>query len=386
MKKKKRKKHKNKNFTPVFLILILIAAIGGVTFAACGGGDDKMESEDSSFASTTNSGVTDDNSANTSSDNNNSDDLISNDPDSSIDINVSGEPDVSEEQSSEDVSGDEPYSPDLENARKKYSPVGWYKEENLKRYAEYGEKNGNFTKEQVVTYVNMGLDNPFYTNTYKANENDGLFILVNKYSYVDENYNPKNLVTLSSSCSAKNGVQLVKEAAEAFEKLSADAKALHYSILGMSGYRTYAYQKNLYDNYYKKDPTGADTYSARPGFSEHHTGLALDVQAGNGYFADFGQSKEYEWLLDNAHIYGFVIHYTEENRWITGYMPEEWHIRYLGVEAATYIYDNNLSVDEYLIMFGSKSPSGNANSQVVNPSLNGTPTESETPAESETSV
>ncbi len=260
--------------------------------------------------------------------------------------------------SSEDVSEETSENASEDVPQGKYSSVAWYKAENEERYKAYGDKKPELSPEKVVTYVNLGLDGPYYTNVYPAKKEDGIFILVNKYSYVERGFEPANLVELDSSCKVSGkSVKLVKEAADAFKRLSADALELEYHIIGMSGYRTYAYQENLYNNYLKNDTKeNVDTYSARPGYSEHHTGLALDVQTDSVSFNNFGQTKEYEWLLDNAHKYGFVIHYTEENQWITGYMPEEWHIRYLGVEAATYIYDNNLSVDEYLTMYGANGP------------------------------
>ncbi len=255
-----------------------------------------------------------------------------------------------EDLSADDVSADEVGS--------EYSHIAWFKNENGSRYVSYAKENPEFTEEQIVTYVNMGLDGDYYTNTYKADVDDGIFILVNKYSYVDEDYVPENLVELDDACKVSNkSVKLVKEAADAFASLSADAAKLEYCILGMSGYRSFSYQQNLYNNYLKKDSKEVvDTYSARPGYSEHHTGFALDVQTDTVSYQNFGQTKEYEWLLDNAHKYGFVIHYTEANKWITGYMAEEWHIRYLGVEAATYIYEHNLTVDEYLVMYGADGP------------------------------
>ncbi len=271
---------------------------------------------------------------------------------SSENVSLDASEDSSEESS--DVSAD------VQGGGEKYSHIAWFKAENGRRYDAYGEKHPEYTKEQVVTYVNIGLDGAYYTNTYKANKDDGIFILVNKYSYVDRSFTPDNLVELDDSCKVSGkSVKLVKEAADAFKELSAAAKALEYNIIGMSGYRTYAYQESLYNRYLQNDTKeNVDTYSARPGYSEHHTGLALDVQTDTVSFSNFGQTSEFEWLIDNAHLYGFVIHYTEDNRWITGYMPEEWHIRYLGVDAATYIYDNNLSVDEYLVMFGANGHGG----------------------------
>lgn len=363
---KRKKKNKKSSLSPSFLaVTLLVSATLAVAFVfvACGDKDDTSGDssevmnqsgiEESVEQSTAGSSEIDaSNKSETEESSSLASDTESNDKseDTSKDTSNDVSEEASEESSeavSEEVGGGE-----------KYSYIAWFKSENGKRYDAYGEKNPDFTLEQVVTYVNIGLDNPYYTNTYPASKEDGNFILVNKYSYVDKSFEPDNLVELDSSCKVSGkSVKLVKEAADAFKELSAEAKALEYDIIGMSGYRSYSYQENLYNRYLQKDTQeNVDTYSARPGYSEHHTGLALDVQTHTTDFDEFGQTYEYEWLLDNAHHYGFVIHYTYENQWITGYMPEEWHLRYLGVEAATYIYENNLSVDEYLVMFGAEPP------------------------------
>ncbi len=358
--KNRKKKSSSSVSSGVFVItlLLVIAAAVAVSFAACGGNQSSGDSSEGTKQSGTEeqSGVASENK---------SEDVSApvSDGNESSNENASKASGDSSENTSEDASKEESTDSsdqiiDTMGGGEKYSHISWFKAENGRRYDAYGEKNPSYTLEQVVTYVNIGLDGPYYTNTYKADEADGNFILVNKYSYVDRNYVPDNLVELDSSCKISGkSVKLVKEAADAFKKLSEEAAELEYYILGMSGYRSYAYQENLYNRYLQNDTKEkVDTYSARPGYSEHHTGLALDVQTNTASFSEFGQTKEYEWLLDNAHKYGFVIHYTSENQWITGYMPEEWHIRYLGVDAATYIYDNNLSVDEYLVMYGAEGP------------------------------
>lgn len=362
---KRKRKKSGSSISPSFLVitlLILVGTVVAVSFVACS--DNDKPTEESSGAMTQsnvedkdNSKGTNENSEDSADDNTSFDESYEsnskdNSEDKSDDSDKSDESHVSDESSSSSEYIDEP------GGGEEYSHISWFKAENGRRYDAYGAKNPEYTKEQVVTFVNIGLDNPYYTNARPANKADGIFILVNKYSYVDRNYTPDNLVELDSSCKISGkSVKLVKEAADAFKKLSEDAAALEYCILGMSGYRTYAYQENLYNKYLKNDTQeNVDTYSARPGYSEHHTGLALDVQTDKVSFSNFGQTKEFEWLLDNAHKYGFVIHYTTENQHITGYMPEEWHIRYVGIPAASYMYDNNLSVDEYLVMYGADGP------------------------------
>lgn len=223
-----------------------------------------------------------------------------------------------------------------------------YFEKNYARYVNYKKVNPKLTDDEVITRVNMGLDNKFYTNIRESNIDDGILILCNKYNKLPKNYVPK-LVTMESKY-AKGG-KLHPEAYEAFKKLSDDARKLGYKIIVNSGYRSYGSQTSIYNNYVNRDGREkADTYSARPGHSEHQTGLAIDV-ASSGRFSSFGSTKEYTWMKANAHKYGYILRYTKKNQWITGYMNEEWHYRYVGIDAADYIYKNNITFEEYYVRF-----------------------------------
>lgn len=113
-----------------------------------------------------------------------------------------------------------------------------------------------------------------------------------------------------------------------------------------SGFRTYEYQSNLYNNYCASyGQAEADTFSARPGYSEHESGLAFDLLDSYGQLLT--SQPEAQWLLDHAHEYGFIVRYQEGKESITGYMPEPWHIRYVG-SAASDIASSGLTLEEYL--------------------------------------
>ena len=112
-----------------------------------------------------------------------------------------------------------------------------------------------------------------------------------------------------------------------------------------SGFRSYDYQKTLYDNYVSRDgQAAADRYSARPGFSEHQTGLVFDLTDKSGNLLE--DSRASQWLKDNAHNYGFIVRFQAGKEASTGYMSEAWHIRYVGKEAKD-IHDSGLSLEEY---------------------------------------
>lgn len=200
-----------------------------------------------------------------------------------------------------------------------------------------------------ISYVNIGLNNPFYKNLKEAINLDTNLVLVNKNYKLSKNYKSNDLETVKSSCSDKEGIQLKHDARIAFEKLCDEAVRKKYTILASSGYRSYEYQKNLYNDYRKIDSESVvDTYSARAGHSEHQTGLAVDINNGTEYI-EFGKTQEYTWIKGIAHKYGFIIRYTKEFTPITGYKDEPWHIRYVGVEVANYLYKNNITLEEYLL-------------------------------------
>ncbi len=139
---------------------------------------------------------------------------------------------------------------------------------------------------------------------------------------------------------------LTNECYSAFMNLVSGAAADNINIYCSSGFRSYESQQYIYNNYVAADGQAkADTYSARPGHSEHQTGLAIDC---NIIDDSFTGTPEAIWLENNCHKYGFIIRYPRNKDHITGYKYEPWHIRYLGVEKATAVYNSGLCLEEYL--------------------------------------
>lgn len=232
-----------------------------------------------------------------------------------------------------------------------FSKLAYYKSENLDRYKAYQINNPDFSIEDIVTRVNLNLDKEYYTDTLPAINLNTNYLLVNKFYYLDSNYIPENLELLDSSY-AKNGIYLVKEAKDNIERLINDAKNDGMSIRVISAYRSYTYQENLYNNYVKNDGVEmADTYSARPGYSEHQTGLVVDVTRAYDNFNNFENTDEYNWMLENAANYGFILRYPKDKEAITTYSFEAWHYRYVGVELAQKIKASNLTFDEYYVRY-----------------------------------
>ena len=220
-------------------------------------------------------------------------------------------------------------------------------EENLNRYLAF-QKKYESTVNEAIAMVNLNMDKKSYEDSVLTDVTKGDLILVNKYYHLTSDYVP-DLVTVSS----KHGTgSLQKDTYDAFIKMYNDAYEQGLYLYVASPYRSYNRQNQLYTNYVKEDgQENADTYSARPGSSEHQTGLAFDLATANNYsISAFENTKEFTWVKENAHKYGFILRYPKDKTYITGYIYEPWHYRYVGVDIATYIYENNLTFEEYYAM------------------------------------
>ncbi len=240
----------------------------------------------------------------------------------------------------------------IEKSSDEWEKIDIYKEENRDRYINYKDKNKELSNERVVLLVNIGIDQDFYTNVKPALRKDTNLVLTNKFYSLEKDYVPKNLETIDSKYQV-GGKMLTHDARVAFEKMAQAARDDGYNIRAVSTYRSYNYQNNLYNNYVNRDgKEQADTYSARPGYSEHQTGLAADIDNNNTSYTSFGLTKEFTWMKENAYKYGFILRYTSENEYITGYKNEPWHYRYVGVDVATKMMKENISsYEEYYFKY-----------------------------------
>jgi zinc D-Ala-D-Ala carboxypeptidase len=179
--------------------------------------------------------------------------------------------------------------------------------------------------------------------------------LVNKMFGLPSNYIPGDLVRPNVEFSfgeEKLEKSLMrKEAAEALEKMFAGAKSFGIELAAVSGYRSYGRQDVLYNAEVSRvGEEKAQEAVAVPGYSEHQTGLTMDISSKNNNFnldERFGSTKEGVWLAHNAHKYGFILRYPKGKEGITGYMYEPWHFRYVGIQAAEEIYKNKWTLEEY---------------------------------------
>lgn len=250
------------------------------------------------------------------------------------------------------------YDKDLIN----YLTLDYFEENNLERYIDYENNEDKLSSvydtasikekynyEDTVTFVNANLDKKYYTNDINLSDEEAekIDVIVNKYYKLNKDYVPSDLEVVDSKFSAGEQ-KLRKEAKDAFEEMCKKALEDNFKIYAGSTYRSYDYQLGLYNRYVAKDGfDAAETYSARAGYSEHQLGLAIDILNGKwDYISE--NDKEYEWLINNSYKYGFILRYPRGKEYITGYMFEDWHFRYLGVELANKVKESGLTYDEYV--------------------------------------
>lgn len=190
---------------------------------------------------------------------------------------------------------------------------------------------------------------------YICPEDDTEYLVIaNRKHPLGKDYVPKDLVKVAEGQTWK----LCRAAKEAFEAMRLEMEKLGvYDTYNRSTYRSYSFQSTLYNGYIERDMKRypnltreeviaiVDTYSARPGTSDHQTGLTIDFNPLNESFEDL---KAFEYMKDNAHKFGFILRYPEGKTNVTGYKYEPWHWRFVGRNAATYIYENGITLEEYM--------------------------------------
>lgn len=194
----------------------------------------------------------------------------------------------------------------------------------------------------------------FNKQLYSIDEPGSLWLIVNKHRLLDEKYVPEQLDAPDMKlrwASDAESMQVATAAIPDLEALNKAAAKQGYKLMLVSAYRSATYQKQLYDGYVRSSgQEDADTFSARPGASEHQTGLAVDLGRADGKCeiqTCFGDTAEGKWLAAHAHEFGFVLRYLKDKDNITGYMYEPWHIRYVGHDLAKEVYDSNQTLEEF---------------------------------------
>lgn len=196
-------------------------------------------------------------------------------------------------------------------------------------------------------YISNDKDKLVEVNTANGSEK---ILLVNEKHGLSGNYTPEGLSIPNipfSNGSDDEEKHVAGTVVKPLEELVNAAKKDGIILLGNSGYRSYKSQEDIYENrVISQGKKLADAYVAKPGFSEHQTGLCIDITNKSGYFGK--GTKEADWLAKNCYRFGFIIRYPYGKKSVTGIEYEPWHIRYVGKEAAKYIHDNGITLEEYL--------------------------------------
>lgn len=213
--------------------------------------------------------------------------------------------------------------------------------------------NGSDQPKQVTD--DQPAPKTFDKSRYSLSDPASSWVVVNKLRPIaPTNYVPTDLMVpnVSQRVPGAEQMKLRTEASAALESMFTAATAAGFDLQITTAFRGYNYQKTLYDGYVASDGQAtADNVSARPGYSEHQTGWAADIRAGdkpNQCYLEqcFGAMEEGKWLAAHAHEYGFLLRYPADKVAVTGYTYEPWHFRYIGTELATEMHDQSITTLE----------------------------------------
>lgn len=217
----------------------------------------------------------------------------------------------------------------------------------LQRYLDRWTALPQLTAAALICQVNGGLDRPFYQNGETVADPAATDVLVNKYHRLPADYVP-DLVALGWPYASGSNQRLAPQAAQAFMSMADGARQAGLQLRSVSAYRAFDLQASLYARYVRQDGmAAAESYSARPGWSEHQTGLALDINVAS-ISARFEDTPEFAWLSQHCWRYGFILRYPQGAQERTGYTFEPWHYRYVGVETALAVQASGLTYDEFV--------------------------------------
>jgi D-alanyl-D-alanine carboxypeptidase len=222
---------------------------------------------------------------------------------------------------------------------------------------KYIQTSGSYNSGSKNSTAQNNSVEPFNKSLYSVNDPSSIWVVVNKGRVLPSTYVPGDLVVPAIPLRLSSGVQemhLRKEAASALEAMSAAANSQNAHLMLASGYRSYSTQVSVYGSEVKNYGLAqADRESARPGHSEHQSGLAADLEPASRSCEVqdcFAQTAEGKWLATNSYKYGYVIRYQQANENITGYKYEPWHVRYVGLELAKQIYQNNQALEQFFAL------------------------------------
>lgn len=201
---------------------------------------------------------------------------------------------------------------------------------------------GMCTTNYLINKLHMKSEGYFFINDYDR-------VVVNKSYVLTSNYKPKDLVSVKINFLPEVTEEeryMTAESAKAVEEMVDAASKDAIYLYGLSGYRSYETQKNLYEyNVETQGKSYSDKYVAKPGASEHQLGEAMDLATSSGWI--YEGCPEANWIANNAYKYGFIVRYEAGKEDITGYNYEPWHVRYVGNEMAEKIYNDGITLEEF---------------------------------------
>ena len=226
--------------------------------------------------------------------------------------------------------------------------VSYSKLRNYDRYISY-MNNSREDEETSVLYVNLDMDKENYKDAKKI-EDFSYTMLVNKHHKLEKDFVPKDLKTVSTDYAREKGIKANITAISQAKKMIDDAKKDDKNIIINSAYRSYEDQEDIVNTYRELyGDSYIEKYVLLPGYSEHQSGLGIDFGSTDSKI--FIQSDEYKWMEENCYKYGFIHRFKSNYEEITGVKNESWHYRYVGKKAAKYIYENDITLEEYYIKF-----------------------------------
>ena len=231
----------------------------------------------------------------------------------------------------------------------------YFIKKNFRDYYDYVLANKKMEISEVIPIINCKVNNEYYSLDLETDMSKEDQIIVNKYYHMSSDYSPTDLVKVSMDYSwGDYGSVVVRQVVmDNFLNMWQAANNDGIYLMISSAYRSYQEQEIVYNNY--KDSYGEDyanSIAAKPGFSEHQTGLAIDIfSKTNSNRKTFEDSEAAKWLFDNAYRFGFILRYPKDKVKYTGYAYESWHYRYVGKEIAEYIHNNDITYEEYYAYF-----------------------------------
>ena len=225
--------------------------------------------------------------------------------------------------------------------------IEYAKIKNYDRYVKYMDESRE-DEETSILLVNLDMDKEEYQDPIIVKD-FSYDMLVNKHRKLEEDFIPDNLVTVKEEDTNEEGLRLNRTAYVAFKQMKSQAEKEGFHLIINSAYRDYQDQQDIMEEYRRLyGDNYVEKYVLKPGFSEHQTGLAIDIGSVNTKV--FANSREYTWIVDNCYKYGFIYRFKQQFEDITGIKHEAWHYRYVGKKIAKDIYDKKLSLEEYYAM------------------------------------